>query len=239
MDTGTITPLVKRLEANGLVTRKRDRSDGRRVLVDLTVRCRALEPELRRTSSQMQLAWWPPTRAISNFGACSKHSRGSRLTNPVAPTRVHQFWCWAGIDLAPEGGPPINSRSVSSVHRSPRVSNPNARGQFVIKIHIKSVEFPDSVNREDPHAGLPTFSVTGIGGLRRRPNTPNPRSRPCLIRASRYGQTATPDHSRPIPAALFLSQNRALLASHALQSLTLAALQDGTNRVHQRWRLRL
>src|SRR5688572_6037891 len=43
MDTGTITPLVKRLEAAGLVTRTRDPGDERRVLVDLTKKGRELE----------------------------------------------------------------------------------------------------------------------------------------------------------------------------------------------------
>ncbi|MCV7393742.1 MULTISPECIES: transcriptional regulator, SarA/Rot family [Mycobacterium] len=47
MDTGTITPVVKRLEAAGMVTRQRDRNDERRVLVDLTGRSRALEAEVR------------------------------------------------------------------------------------------------------------------------------------------------------------------------------------------------
>ena len=49
MDTGTITPLLKRLEAAGLVTRTRDSADERRVLVDLTPRGRALEAEVRGT----------------------------------------------------------------------------------------------------------------------------------------------------------------------------------------------
>lgn len=36
MDTGTITPLLKRLEVAGMVTRTRDPADERRVLVELT-----------------------------------------------------------------------------------------------------------------------------------------------------------------------------------------------------------
>jgi DNA-binding MarR family transcriptional regulator len=36
MDTGTITPLVKRLEQAGFVSRRRDAKDERRVFVDLT-----------------------------------------------------------------------------------------------------------------------------------------------------------------------------------------------------------
>ena len=36
MDTGTLTPLLKRLQSAGLVTRTRDEKDERRVLIDLT-----------------------------------------------------------------------------------------------------------------------------------------------------------------------------------------------------------
>lgn len=43
LDSGTLTPLLKRLESAGLVTRRRDTADERRVLVDLTAQGRALE----------------------------------------------------------------------------------------------------------------------------------------------------------------------------------------------------
>lgn len=36
LDSGTLTPLLKRMEANGLVARNRDSADERRVLVELT-----------------------------------------------------------------------------------------------------------------------------------------------------------------------------------------------------------
>src|SRR5215203_4941728 len=36
MDTGTITPLLKRLETLSMITRTRDKSDERRVIIDLT-----------------------------------------------------------------------------------------------------------------------------------------------------------------------------------------------------------
>ena len=36
MDNGTLTPLLKRLQSAGLVTRTRDQNDERRVLIDLT-----------------------------------------------------------------------------------------------------------------------------------------------------------------------------------------------------------
>ena len=42
LDSGTLTPLFKRLEAAGLVTRRRDPADERRVMIDLTDQGRAL-----------------------------------------------------------------------------------------------------------------------------------------------------------------------------------------------------
>ena len=56
MDTGTITPLVKRLESAGFLTRTRDPSDERRVLVDLTSRSRALEAEIRSITDKIKSA---------------------------------------------------------------------------------------------------------------------------------------------------------------------------------------
>lgn len=45
MDNGTLTPLLKRLQSAGLVTRTRDRQDERRVLIDLTKAGEALREE--------------------------------------------------------------------------------------------------------------------------------------------------------------------------------------------------
>ena len=42
LDSGTLTPLLKRLESGGLVQRLRDSADERRVLLQLTVEGRAL-----------------------------------------------------------------------------------------------------------------------------------------------------------------------------------------------------
>ena len=56
MDTGTITPLVKRLEAAGLLTRTRDPSDERRVMVDLTAGGRGLEAEVRGITQKIKSA---------------------------------------------------------------------------------------------------------------------------------------------------------------------------------------
>jgi DNA-binding MarR family transcriptional regulator len=43
LDSGTITPLIKRLEARGLVTRQRDEEDERQVRIRLTSEGRALK----------------------------------------------------------------------------------------------------------------------------------------------------------------------------------------------------
>lgn len=56
MDTGTITPLLKRLEKAELVTRRRDAEDERRVLVDLTAAGCALRGRLRRVPDQIKSA---------------------------------------------------------------------------------------------------------------------------------------------------------------------------------------
>jgi DNA-binding MarR family transcriptional regulator len=56
MDTGTITPLVKRLETSGLVTRTRDSNDERRVLVDLTPAGEALREDVWGVSGKIKSA---------------------------------------------------------------------------------------------------------------------------------------------------------------------------------------
>lgn len=43
LETNTVTPLLKRMEADGLVERLRDAADGRKVIVRLTAAGRALE----------------------------------------------------------------------------------------------------------------------------------------------------------------------------------------------------
>ncbi|PRC53150.1 MarR family transcriptional regulator, partial [Mycobacterium sp. ITM-2017-0098] len=64
---GTITPLVKRLEAAGLVSRVRDRTDERRVLVDLTASGRALEAEGRGVTDKIKTACQLDEPGIQDF----------------------------------------------------------------------------------------------------------------------------------------------------------------------------
>lgn len=56
MDTGTLTPLLKRLQVAGMVTRTRDVADERRVLVDLTEASRAIEAEVRAITGKIRTA---------------------------------------------------------------------------------------------------------------------------------------------------------------------------------------
>ncbi|CAG2095755.1 MarR family transcriptional regulator [Xanthomonas euroxanthea] len=56
MDPGTLTPLLKRLQVAGMVTRTRDLDDERRVLVDLTDASRAIEREIRAVNGQIKAA---------------------------------------------------------------------------------------------------------------------------------------------------------------------------------------
>src|SRR4051794_35729055 len=56
METGTLTPLLKRLEAAGLVTRTRDSADERRVLIDLTQAGQALREEACSVPEKVETA---------------------------------------------------------------------------------------------------------------------------------------------------------------------------------------
>jgi DNA-binding MarR family transcriptional regulator len=56
MDTGTITPLLKRLEVSGMVTRTRDRNDERRVQIALTIAGEALREELWLVTDKIKTA---------------------------------------------------------------------------------------------------------------------------------------------------------------------------------------
>ncbi|RIJ31068.1 MarR family winged helix-turn-helix transcriptional regulator [Henriciella algicola] len=53
LDSGTLTPLLKRMEQAGLLTRKRDPEDERRVQVALTSEGRALKAEAQRVPESL------------------------------------------------------------------------------------------------------------------------------------------------------------------------------------------
>jgi len=53
LDSGTLTPLLKKLEARGLVSRKRDEHDERKLVVEPTKSGYALEEKAARVPAQM------------------------------------------------------------------------------------------------------------------------------------------------------------------------------------------
>jgi DNA-binding MarR family transcriptional regulator len=53
LDSGTLTPLLKRMELAGLVTRTRDAEDERRVLIELTPEGRALREAVRNVPATL------------------------------------------------------------------------------------------------------------------------------------------------------------------------------------------
>lgn len=54
MDTGTITPLLKRMEKAGMVTRTRDPLDERRILVGLTPKAESIREEVWAVSGKIK-----------------------------------------------------------------------------------------------------------------------------------------------------------------------------------------
>ncbi|MES0092009.1 MarR family transcriptional regulator [Mesorhizobium sp. M0030] len=56
LDSATLTPLLKRMEAAGLVTRRRDPADERRVLVEPTAKGQALRASIKDVSAGLACA---------------------------------------------------------------------------------------------------------------------------------------------------------------------------------------
>jgi DNA-binding MarR family transcriptional regulator len=79
MDTGTLTPLLKRLQAAGMVTRTRDVNDERRVLIDLTEASRAIEADVRAVNGQIKSAC-----QLTEAGIRDLHKTLEALGHPAA-----------------------------------------------------------------------------------------------------------------------------------------------------------
>lgn len=83
METGTITPLLKRLAAAGIVTRTRDLADERRVLIDLTPAGEALRERVLAVSGQIRSACKLDEKGIADLrGTLDDLSRPADTTNP-------------------------------------------------------------------------------------------------------------------------------------------------------------
>jgi DNA-binding MarR family transcriptional regulator len=77
LDSGTLTPLLKRLEAAGLVQRLRDAADERRVLIRLSAAGRALRSRARAVPQQVLCAAHCPLDEISSLTQRLKALRDS------------------------------------------------------------------------------------------------------------------------------------------------------------------
>lgn len=53
LDSGTLTPLLKRMETSGLVTRNRSADDERKVFVELTEKARTLETDIASMQAEV------------------------------------------------------------------------------------------------------------------------------------------------------------------------------------------
>jgi DNA-binding MarR family transcriptional regulator len=69
LDSGTLTPLLKRLEANGLVTRNRDPQDERQVRISLRAEGRALRAAASAIPAQLLCASGQEAVALSRLRA--------------------------------------------------------------------------------------------------------------------------------------------------------------------------
>ena len=64
LDSGTLTPLLKRLEASALIKRKRDETDERQVRITLTKEGRALKKKAQSIPHRILCASGQPLNAL-------------------------------------------------------------------------------------------------------------------------------------------------------------------------------
>ncbi|MEN3291951.1 MAG: MarR family transcriptional regulator, organic hydroperoxide resistance regulator [Burkholderiales bacterium] len=67
LDSGTLTPLLKRLESSSLITRTRDEADERQVRIDLTKEGRALKKKAQSIPHQMLCASGQPLQVLESL----------------------------------------------------------------------------------------------------------------------------------------------------------------------------
>jgi DNA-binding MarR family transcriptional regulator len=81
LDSGTLTPMLKRMEQAGLVARRRDKTDERRVLVHLTEAGAALRDQALRVPHQLAACIALPHAELADL----HHSLG-RLIEALGPS---------------------------------------------------------------------------------------------------------------------------------------------------------
>ena len=86
LDSGTLTPLLKRLEHAGLVTRRRDPDDERQVKITLTKAGRDLEPKAQPIPAQVALATRRSASKLASLTDDLKNLRASLIASPGRAT---------------------------------------------------------------------------------------------------------------------------------------------------------
>ena len=91
LETNTVTPLLQRMEKEGLVTRKRGKEDGRQVIVSLTARSREMEDRAAAIPA-----------AVGARAACSRLTPASVPANaltyismPTSSCPLYQAGCFS------------------------------------------------------------------------------------------------------------------------------------------------
>lgn len=80
LDSGTLTPLLKRMESAGLVTRQRDATDERRVLVGVTAQGVALRDAAREVPQTLANGLGLSAAELSDLRATVQHLVGVLAT---------------------------------------------------------------------------------------------------------------------------------------------------------------
>jgi MarR family transcriptional regulator, organic hydroperoxide resistance regulator len=108
LDSGTLTPLLKRLEQSGLVERRRDTDDERRVLVTPTLAGRALREAATDIPGRLQarLQLDIPTMRTLHQQLVELAAAVKRATEPAGADRggEDQAHAGSGHDARPEQG---------------------------------------------------------------------------------------------------------------------------------------
>jgi DNA-binding MarR family transcriptional regulator len=83
LDSGTLTPLLKRLEAAGLVVRRRDTDDERRVLISLTAAGKKLKIKAREVPEQIRCAVTLPGEDLVELRRLLREVLGALIEPPA------------------------------------------------------------------------------------------------------------------------------------------------------------
>ncbi|MET0334309.1 MAG: MarR family transcriptional regulator [Rhizobacter sp.] len=89
LDSGTLTPLLKRMEASGWLQRTRAADDERRVIVTLTPEGRALRQKARRVPLQLAEAAHCDIGELTSLTQRLQQLRSQLLGTPDAPSSAH------------------------------------------------------------------------------------------------------------------------------------------------------